>query len=166
MLENRVEDAQVTDSPSGALASSRSPLCKRNLSRDEMELRRIEAAEDFLHGLSQSQVVAKFGVSRTTASRWHCELTVNGLESLRKTKASGRPSRLTSDEKAQIASMFDRGPLALGFSDKRWTAPLLARVIEEHFSVHYSLEHVARLLTKLGPARTEVCASESTERED
>jgi len=126
-----------------------------------MELRRIEAAEDFLHGLSQSQVVAKFGVSRTTASRWRCELTVNGLESLRKTKASGRPSRLTSDEKVQIANMFDLGPLALGFSDNRWTAPLLARVIEERFNVHYSLEHVGRLLAKLGPARTEVCANES-----
>jgi transposase len=163
MLENRVEDAQDTElqTPSEALARSHSPVCEPNLSRDEMELRRIEAAEDFLHGLSQSQVVAKFGVSRTTASRWQCALTVNGLESLRKTKASGRPSRLTSDEKAQIATIFDRGPLALGFSDSRWTAPLLAGVIEERFRVRYSLEHVARILVKLRLARTKVCASES-----
>lgn len=169
MLEDRVEHAQDTElptSPSEALASSHSPVCERNLSRDEMERRRIEVAEDFFHGFSQSQVVAKFGVSRTAASRWHRALTVNGLESLRKTKASGRPSRLTSDQKAQIATMFDRGPLALGFSDNRWAAPPMARVIEQRFSVHYSLEHVARLLVKLGPARTEVCAIESTEGED
>ena len=35
----------------------------------------MEAADDFLHGLSHSHVVAKFGVSRTTASRWHRALT-------------------------------------------------------------------------------------------
>jgi len=49
-----------------------------------MECRRMEAADDFLHGLSHSHVVAKFGVSRTTASRWHRALTAKGLESLRK----------------------------------------------------------------------------------
>jgi putative transposase len=118
-----------------------------------MERRRMEAAEDFLHGLSHSHVVAKFGVSRTTASRWHRALTAKGLESLRKAKAPGRPSRLTPDQKEQIANMFDQGALALGFSDNHWTAPLLARVIEERFRVHYSLDYAVRLLAKLGLPR-------------
>ena len=156
MLEKRVEDVQDTDlqsCPSGTLESSPSPVCEGALSRDEMECRRMEAAADFLHGLSHSQVVVKFGVSRTTASRWHRALNAKGLESLRKGKATGRPSRLTPEQKGQIADMFHQGPLALGFSDNRWTAMLLARVIEEHFSVRYSLDHVARLLAKLGPPR-------------
>ncbi len=156
MLEERVQDVRETElqtSPSRPIKSSHSPIGEGTLSRDEMEHRRMEAAEDFLHGLSRSHVVAKFGVSRTTASRWHRALTAKGLESLRKTKATGRPSRLTPEQKAQIANMFDRGALALGFSEKRWTATLLARVIKERFSVRYSLDHVARLLAKLGPAR-------------
>ena len=39
------------------------------LNRDEMESRRLLAAQDLQTGLSQSQVARKFGVSRTTASR-------------------------------------------------------------------------------------------------
>jgi transposase len=148
-----VPDTELQTSPSPQLESSNSPVCEGTLSRDEMERRRMQAAEDFLHGLSHSHVVAKFGVSRTTASRWHRALTAKGLESLRKGKATGRPSRLTPGQKAQIADMFDQGALALGFPDNRWTPTLLARVIEERFSVHYSLDYVARLLAKLGPAR-------------
>jgi transposase len=156
MLEKRVQDVQDTElqpPPSPPLKGSNSPICEGLLSRDEMERRRMEAGEDLLHGLSHSHVVAKFGVSRTTASRWHRALTANGLESLRKAKAPGRPSRLTPEQKAQIADLFDQGTLALGFSENRWTAALLARVIEDRFSVRYSLDHVGRLLAKLEPTR-------------
>jgi len=154
MLEKSVKDvldSELQTSP--PLKSSHSPAGEETLSRDEMERRRMEAAEDFLRGFSQSQVVAKFSVSRTTASRWHRALTAKGLESLRKGKASGRPSRLTPDQKAQIADMFHKGDSSFGFSDGHWTAKSLARVIEQRFSVHYSLDHVARLLAKLAPSR-------------
>ena len=156
MLEKRVTDVQDTElptDPSRPLKSLQSAGCEGTLSRDEMEHRRMEAAEDFLRGFSHAYVVAKFGVSRTTASRWRRALNTKGPESLRKGKASGRPSRLTPEQKAQIADMFDQGALAVGSSDNRWTATLLARVIEERFSVRYSLEHVGRLLAKLGPTR-------------
>ena len=153
MLEKGVKDVRETElqsSPSRPIKSSHSPVGEETLSRDEMERRRMGAAEDFLRGFSQSQVVAKFSVSRTTAWRWHRALTAKGLESLRKAKSTGRPSRLTPEQKAQIVDVFDQGALALGFSDDHWTAKLLARVIEERFSVHYSLDHVARLLARFG----------------
>jgi len=156
MLEKGVKDVRDTELQPPLirpLQSSNSPVCEGPLSRDETERRRMEAAEDLLHGLPHSHVVAKFGVSRTTASRWHRALTANGLESLRKAKAPGRPSRLTPEQKAQITDMFDQGALALGSPDNRWTAALLARVIEDRFNVRYSLDHVARLLAKLEPAR-------------
>src|ERR1035441_9408959 len=52
------------------------------LNRDEMESRRLLAAQDLQTGLSQSQVARKFGVSRTTASRWNHTLSGTGVESL------------------------------------------------------------------------------------
>ena len=116
----------------------------------------MEAADDFLHGLSHSHVVAKFGVSRTTASRWHRALTARGLESLRKGKATGRPCRLTPEQKEQITDVFEQGASALGLTDNRWTPTLLARMIEERFSVRYSLDHVTRLMAKLVLARNQM----------
>ena len=66
------------------------------LTRDEMESRRLLAAQDLQRGISQSQVARKFGVSRTTASRWDRALSGKGFEALRKRRAPGRPSRLTA----------------------------------------------------------------------
>lgn len=115
----------------------------------------MQAAEDFLTGLSQSRVASKFRVSRTTASRWHRALTAKGLESLRKGKATGRPSRLTSEQKAQMVDLFEQGASAFGFTDNRWTAPLLAGIIEKRFSVRYSADHIPRLMAKLVSARNQ-----------
>ena len=152
---NDVRETELQNSSSRLSESSHSPVCEGTLSRDEMEHRRMEAAQDFLHGLSHSHVVANFGVIRTTASRWHRALTAKGLESLRKGKATGRPSRLTPAQKAQIMDVFEQGASALGFPDNRWTPTLLARIIEERFGVRYSLDHVTRLLAKLVLARNQ-----------
>src|SRR5450756_2796692 len=85
------------------------------LSRDEMESRRLLAAQDLQTGLSQSQVARKFGVSRTTASRWNRTLNGNGVESLRKRRAPGRPSRLTADQLASLTETYRAGPRVAGF---------------------------------------------------
>src|ERR1035441_6213687 len=85
------------------------------LSRDEMESRRLLAAQDLQTGLSQSQVARKFGVSRTTASRWNHTLSGTGVESLRKRRAPGRPSRLTADQVKPVVEIYRAGPRAAGF---------------------------------------------------
>ena len=45
------------------------------LSREEMEKRRLAAADELLANVPQSKVATKYGVSRTTASRWARALT-------------------------------------------------------------------------------------------
>src|ERR1017187_10163902 len=82
------------------------------LSRDEMESRRLLAAQDLQTGLSQSQVARKFGVSRTTASRGNRTLSGKGAESLRKRRAPGRPSRLTADQLKNLTDTYQAGPRA------------------------------------------------------
>src|ERR1017187_1227959 len=91
------------------------------LTRDEMESRRLLAAQDLQRGLSQSQVARKFGVSRTTASRWCRSLSGKGLESLRKRRAPGRPSRLTAEQLAGVREIYLAGSRAAGFDSDRWT---------------------------------------------
>lgn len=120
------------------------------LSREEMERRRLAAAQELLKGLSQSRVARKFGVSRTTTSRWHRALTGQGVDSLRKRRATGRPSRLTAEQQAGVARIYLEGARAHGFSNDRWTTARLAKAIEENFGVHYDQDHVGRLMHKLG----------------
>ena len=56
---NDVRETELQNSSSRLSESSHSPVCEGTLSRDEMEHRRMEAAQDFLHGLSHSHVVAQ-----------------------------------------------------------------------------------------------------------
>jgi putative transposase len=110
----------------------------------------LEAVQDLLRGLTQSSVARKFGVSRTTASRWNRALQQNGVESLRKRRATGRPSRLTREQLLLIPDIFSQGAILHGFADNRWTTARLASVIQMRFGVRYDHDHVGRLMQKLG----------------
>ena len=121
-----------------------------SLNRDDMETRRLAAAKDLLNGSSQSQVARRYGVSRTTASRWHRSIVVKGVDGMRKRRATGRPSRLTADQVDTIRRMFHEGALAHGFSRDRWTTGALAQAIERKFGVRYDQDHVGRLMHKFG----------------
>jgi len=120
------------------------------LTRDEMESRRLMAAQDLQRGLTQSQVARKFGVSRTTASRWHRALNRRGVESLRKRRAPGRPCRLTAQQLADVAGLYRLGPRAAGFDTDRWTTMRFAEAILARFGVRYDPDHAGRIMHRLG----------------
>jgi putative transposase len=130
------------------------------LNRDDMERRRLEAAQDLLNGTTQSQVARKFGVSRTTASRWQRALKGNGVESLRKRRAPGRPSRLSREQLNGLADLMAEGASSYGFPDDRWTTARLAVAIEARYGVHYDPDHVGRLMHKMGLRKVVLPAAE------
>src|SRR5260370_17564959 len=86
-----------------------------SFTRDEMESRRLLAAQDLQTGLSQSHVARKFGVSRTTASRWNRALSGKGVEAPRKRRAPGRPSRLTAAQTQAVMQLYHAVPPAPSF---------------------------------------------------
>ena len=120
------------------------------LTRDEMESRRLMAAQDLQRGLSQSQVSRKFGVSRTTASRWYRALSGRGVESLRKRRAPGRPCRLSAPQLAEVTELYRMGPRAAGFDADRWTTARFAEAIFARFAVRYDPDHAGRIMHRLG----------------
>jgi putative transposase len=122
----------------------------RSQNRDDMETRRLAAAQELLNGVTQSQVARRYGVSRTTASRWQRSIVVKGVEGLRKRRATGRPSRLTADQVDGIRNMYLDGARLYGFSTDRWTTGKLAEAIERRFGIRYDQDHVGRLMHKFG----------------
>jgi putative transposase len=115
-----------------------------------MESRRLMAAQDLQGGLTQSQVARKFGVSRTTASRWNRAIEGRGVEALRKRRAPGRPSRLTIQQLQDAAVIYRDGPRAAGFDSDRWTTTRFADAIHARFGVAYDPDHVGRIMHRLG----------------
>ncbi len=120
------------------------------LTRDEMEQRRLAAAEELQRGLTQSEVARQFGVSRTTASRWRRALDGNGVEGLRKRRATGRPSRLTPEQLAALRETYEEGPRALGLDSDRWTTGRFAEAIFLRYGVRYDPDHAGRIIHRLG----------------
>ncbi|MGA1994716.1 MAG: helix-turn-helix domain-containing protein [Bryobacteraceae bacterium] len=120
------------------------------LTRDEMESRRLLAAQDLQNGVTQSQVARRFGVSRTTASRWGRTLHGSGVEALRKRRAPGRPCRLSQLQLSGLAEVYQAGPRPAGFDSDRWTTTRFATAIEARFGVHYDPDHVGRIINRLG----------------
>ena len=45
---------------------------------------------------------------------------------------------------------MDSGPIAYGFNSGVWTCPMVARVIEEEFSLSYHPAHVSKILHRMG----------------
>ena len=103
-----------------------------------METRRLAAAQDFAW-LSQSKIARKYGVSRTTASRWARALASG--KDLHKRRATGRPCFLTPDKLKALKRAFKRTPV---------TGRELADYIEHKFGVHYHEDHAGRLIHRLG----------------
>ncbi|HWB86699.1 MAG TPA: helix-turn-helix domain-containing protein [Bryobacteraceae bacterium] len=120
------------------------------LTRDEMESRRLLAAQDLQGGVSQSEVARRFGVSRTTASRWNRALSGRGVEALRKRRAPGRPSRLNAEQLRGVVEIYHDGPRAAGFDSDRWTTARFAQAIQVRFGVHYDPDHAGRIMHRLG----------------
>lgn len=121
-----------------------------DLTREQMERRRLAAARDLRAGMRQADVARKYGVSEASVSRWARRLRDGGLEALRATKAEGPEPRLSDDALERLRAMLIEGAAAHGWSTDLWTTKRIATLIEREFGVRYHFNHVGKLLVRLG----------------
>jgi transposase len=72
------------------------------------------------------------------------------MESLRKRRAPGRPSRLDATQLSGVAEVYRSGARAAGFETDRWTTSRFADAIFVRFGVRYDPDHVGRIMHRLG----------------
>ncbi len=108
------------------------------MTRDEIEAMRLAAAKDLSSGMSQGHVARKYGVTRTTASRWARTLKTEGIEAMRKHNGAGRPCRLTPYQLAAVVDMQS-------FPFAKLTGKGLAEAIESAWGVCYHPDHMYKL---------------------
>ncbi|GHO62953.1 hypothetical protein KSC_018450 [Ktedonobacter sp. SOSP1-52] len=86
-------------------------------------------------------------------SQWMKRGREGGEEALKAHPSKGTSPRLTVDELAQIPELLAKGAPAYRFRGDVWTAKRVAKVIEKTFGVHYSRDHIGRLIHKAGWSR-------------
>lgn len=99
---------------------------------------------------SQVQIARELGVSEACVSVWNKKLEEQGPQSLEARKASGRPARLKTTDKAKLTEKLKRGALAAGFPTEQWTQARVKKVIEQEFGVSYHPNYISRLLDSMG----------------
>jgi putative transposase len=119
--------------------------------RAQREQVRFEAAELFAQGVTPSQVARRLRVSRKSAYAWHARWWEDGVQALRSKGPSGRPSRMTPDWRAWLATELEKGPAAHGWvEDQRWTLARVATVIARRFHVRFNPAQTWRILHQMG----------------
>jgi transposase len=122
----------------------------RTLSHEVSEHIRIAAVQRVKEGESPSDVIASYGLCRTTIYRWLRAERRGGEEALKSRKAPGPACKLTDREKITVRRWIcGKDPRQYGFDFGLWTRRIVARLIEEKFGKKMGLTAVGRLLAEL-----------------
>ena len=111
---------------------------------------RLHAVALNMEGKAAPEIADILKVHRSKVSIWLRNWQQDGMEGVLEGHRSGRPPAITSDQREKLTDVLDSGPVAYGFSTGVWTSPMVARVIEDEFSITYHPAHVSRILHELG----------------
>jgi transposase len=142
-----------------------------DLTREQMEQRRLAAAKDLQEGdKTQTEIAKDHGVTRFAVSKWKRILEEEGLEGLRSTNDEGNQGpdpKLSEDDKRHLADLLAEGAQAHGWETDLWTSHRVAELIERAFDVAYTSRHCSRILHELGfrPVKPQREAREKDEAE-
>jgi len=87
---------------------------------------------------------------RSKVSEWLLNYEDHGFDGLLEGHRSGRPGRLSQEQRIALDDIIESGPVAYGLDCGIWTSPMIARVIEEEFDISYHPGHVRKLLDQMG----------------
>lgn len=111
---------------------------------------RLHAVVLNMEGKTAPQIATILKVHRSKVSIWLRSWQQYGMDGVLEGHRSGRLPALSDRQKQKLADILDSGPVAYGFTTGVWTSPMVARVIEEEYSVAYHPAHVSRILHDIG----------------
>lgn len=119
-------------------------------SPDVLERRRLQAIDLLEQGYAPVEVAQRLGVDRRSVRRWKAAYRQGGRRAIRARPATGRPPKLSPEQREQLRQALLEGAQAAGFPTDLWTCPRVARLITQRFGVRYHVDHIGRLLHALG----------------
>jgi len=115
-----------------------------------LEQRRRKAVELLQRNMQIVDVAAAVKASTSSVKRWRDAYLAAGDAGLNSTPNPGRTPRLSEKQRQQLTKTLLKGARASGYLNDLWTCPRVAEVIQRMFGVEYHVDHIGRLLHKLG----------------
>jgi transposase len=125
----------------------------RTLDHATLEEFRVLALRRVKEGEKPSEVVKSLGMNRTSIYRWLRAAAGRGKgeRALASRPATGRPTKLTSTQRAQVFRWINgKDPRQYGLDFGLWTRQIAAMLIEQKFGVRLGVTAVGRMLARLG----------------
>ncbi|WP_051959919.1 helix-turn-helix domain-containing protein [Sphingobacterium sp. ML3W] len=99
-----------------------------------------------------SRELAKFhDISFKEITNWVHRFEEEGISGLKSRKGRGRRSALSSDQLHRVRTLIlEEKPEQYGFTNKRWTGPILAKWIKDEYGVEYQKAQLYRILANIG----------------
>ena len=134
-------------------------------SPQELEQRRFRALALLAQGHPPVEVARRVGADRRSVRRWKATARQHGRSALAAQPVPGRPPKLDVRQRRQLEADLFRGAHACGFSTDLWTCPRVALWIRRRFGARYHVDHLGRLLHRMGwsPQKPERRARERDE---
>ena len=118
--------------------------------KDANQARRLLALAAVYDGMDREQAARIGGMDRQTLRDWAHRFNARGPHCLINTKPSGRPSKLSAEQKEELRQLVEAGPDPQVHGVARWRCVDLKRVLEERFAVDLSEVSLGRVLKQLG----------------
>jgi transposase len=110
---------------------------------------RLHAVALNMEGKSAPEIAEILKVHRTKVCQWFHRWQQEGIKGMLEGHRCGRPGRLSQEQRQTITDILDSGPVAYGFNSGVWTCPMVCRVMEDEFSIHYHPAHMSKILHEL-----------------
>jgi transposase len=110
---------------------------------------RLQAVGRFEDGQKNKEIAAALRVSERSVERWRRAWRERGETGVLSKGSPGRP-RLGPAQMERLERELERGPLAHGWADQRWTLARIKTLIGRLFHVSYTVEGTWLLLKRNG----------------
>ena len=124
--------------------------------KDGRAARRMLAIALVLEGMDRTTAAKTCGMDRQTLRDWVHRYNAEGLAGLVNRRSPGRPTRLSSEQKVDLAALVEAGPDPERDGVVRWRRIDLKRRIETMFGVAMHERTVGKQLAALGFRRLSV----------
>ena len=119
-------------------------------SPEKLEARRRLAARMLAKGKGIREVARHINAAPSSVKRWKDTLEHGGSEALKAKPHTGRPSRLSRQQRQQLGRILQKGPRTAKLRTDYWTCEHVRKIIRRIFGIRYHPDHVSRILRGLG----------------
>lgn len=120
------------------------------VSRDVNQSRRLLSLAAVLDGMSREDAARVGGMDRQTLRDWVHRFNEAGPDRMKDAWNGGPEPRLSTAQKAELATIVETGPDRVVDGVVRWRRVDLQKVIKARFGVAYHERYVGTLLKELG----------------